>query len=81
MHLCYKYALFCLYNNVIRRSFVHISSGHERDGFEITPVISLNIEHVCVAVLARLCSISFGFSLSYTEENSGNFQACREDQK
>ena len=50
--------------------FVHIFLGHERDRFEITPVISSNVEHVAVAWCGRL----WGTFLGYLKENLDKFQ-------
>ena len=50
--------------------FVHIFLGHERDRFEITPVISSNVEYVAVALCGRL----WGTFLGYLKENLDKFQ-------
>ena len=50
--------------------FVHIFLGHERDRFEITPVISSNVEYVAVALCGRL----WGRFLGYLKENLDKFQ-------
>ena len=50
--------------------FVHIFLGHERDRFEITPVISSNVEYVAVALCGRL----WGTFLGYLKEHLDKFQ-------
>ena len=50
--------------------FVHIFLGHERDCFEITPVISSNVEYVAVALCGRL----WGTFLGYLKENLDKLQ-------
>ena len=50
--------------------FVHIFLGHERDRFEITPVISSNVEYVAFALCGRL----WGTFLGYLKENLDKFQ-------
>ena len=50
--------------------FVHIFLGHERDRFEITPVISSNVEYVAVALCGRL----WGTFLGHLKENLDKFQ-------
>ena len=66
MHLCIVLVIFHCYMS----PFVHIFLRHERDRFEIAPVISSNVEYVAVALCGRL----WGIFLGYLKENLDNFQ-------
>ena len=66
LHLCIVLVIFHCYMS----PFVHMFLGHERDRFKITPVISLNVEYVAVALCGRL----WGIFLGYLKENLDTFQ-------
>ena len=65
VHICIVLVIVHCYMS----PYVHIFLGHERDRFEITPVISSNVEYVAVALCGRL----WGTFLGYLE-NLDKFQ-------
>ena len=66
MHLC----IVLLISQCYMAPFVHVLLGHERDHFEITAVIWLNVEYVALALCGRL----WGIFLGYLKENLDKFQ-------